>query len=334
MLKKILLSFILIMIIFTTSCSNGKHYDEQEYMLDIEYQDDFKILQLTDLHLGMKDDLDVHFDVIKKTVSQANPSLIVITGDLFTFATRRVVKEFVNFFDSFNIPWTLTFGNHDEQCFFSIDWLTNYFNEQSKNGSNLVFIDHQDDDVYGNANFVINLNKEEKIFEQLYILDSNRYNFSSFSGYDCLHQNQIDWYERMVNYTTKLNNNEVVPSMLFLHIPLCEFHDIYEQNINNKNNTNNIVSGEKNEEECNSLINTGMFEKIKELKSTRVVSCGHDHINDYHVTYQEEGYNDIELIYGIKSTNRIYHDLDMIGGKLFTIHNDHTISYEDIFVKY
>ena len=51
MKKKILP--ILMMSLFCTSCGNGVSYSVEEYRTTMEFHDDFKIMQLTDLHLGI-----------------------------------------------------------------------------------------------------------------------------------------------------------------------------------------------------------------------------------------------------------------------------------------
>ena len=99
--------------------------DKETFRLCIEKEKDFRILQLTDLHLGFgplsrkKDALAM--EAVRKTVQKAEPELIVITGDaIFPFLpktgtrdNRRQAIRFTEFVDSFAIPYTMVFGNHD-----------------------------------------------------------------------------------------------------------------------------------------------------------------------------------------------------------------------------
>ena len=161
MSKKGLFLFPSIMAICLSACA-VKNYEAKDYVLKMNYSDDFRILQLTDTHVGDKDNMKLHYDFMDLTIKDANPDLIVITGDVFTFASKGTAKEFFNWLEGHNVPWTLTFGNHDEQCFFSIDWLTGYLNglnaKREKDGSShCYFKDLQDDDIQGNSNFIINL---------------------------------------------------------------------------------------------------------------------------------------------------------------------------------
>ena len=193
-----------------SACGGSKTYQPKDYVLELNYSSNYRILQLTDVHIGDKDNTKLHYDFMDLTIKDANPNLIVITGDVFTYASKGTAKDFCSWLDSHQIPWTLTFGNHDEQCWFSIDWLTGYLNELNekriKDGSSYcVFNDLQDDEVQGNSNFAINLTNGGHVFEQLIVMDSNRYNYNGYFGYDYFHQDQIDWYINLVTETKKDN---------------------------------------------------------------------------------------------------------------------------------
>lgn len=323
-MRKNLLLFPAVAVMSLTACS-GVRYQPQDYIAGtIEYKTDFRILQLTDTHIGDKDNTKLHYDFMDLTIKEANPDLIVITGDLFTFASKGTAKDFFNFIDSYGVDWTCCFGNHDEQCFFSIDWLTGYLNNF---GSHCIFKDIQDDDVHGNSNFAINLTKEGKVFEQLIVMDSNRYNYSGYFGYDYFKQNQIDWYSRLVDETTKQNDNVVVPSLMFYHIPLPEVNDAWAAA--EKGEAVNINNGKQEEAPCNPDYNSGFFDVILEKGSTKGMYFGHDHINNYIINYKG-----IDFAYGIKATDRVYFDDSLLGGRVITLHDDHTMSYTDYYNTY
>ena len=310
-----------------TSCGKVRH-EPGEYTLQLDYKEDFRILQLTDTHIGDKDNTQLHYDFMDLTINEAHPDLIVITGDVFTFASKHTAKEFVKFMDSHNIPWTLTWGNHDEQCFFSMDWITSYLNNY---GSYCLFKDIQNDDVQGNANFAINLMKDSKVFEQLIIMDSNRYYFGNYFGYDYFKQDQIEWYERLVDHTA-MENGGIVDSLMFYHIPLPEVRDAWkaaEEDPSLIITPEGSKKWEQGEEPCNPDYNSGFFEVIKGKHSTKGMYFGHDHINDYLVKY--EG---IDFGYGIKATDRVYSDATLLGGRVITIKGDHTLSYQDYYHTY
>ena len=319
-MKRRILPLSFVSLLAVTACS-GHHYgDMSQYVAaEFNYKNNFRILQLTDLHLSDKDTRDIHYKFMDLTVNDAKPDMIVVTGDLFTFASMNVAKELFDYLDSKGVPWTVTLGNHDEQCYFSVDWVTNYLNNY---GSNCVFKDLQDDDLQGNCNFVINLKENGKVRDQIFIMDSNRYYYGDYFGYDFFKPEQIQWYEDMVKYT-KDQNGGTVNSLMFYHIPLPEINDAWEkgEKIYDK--------GEKREACCPPDYNSGFFKKIKELGSTSAMFFGHDHVNNFINKY--EG---VIFGYGIKSTDRIYHADDMMGGRVIILKDDHSLDYQHIYHQY
>ena len=91
MKKKILP--ILIMSLFCTSCGQSINYSIEEYRTTLEFHDDFKILQLTDLHLGIESDLAKQLGFLCKSIDEANPDLIILTGDNFMYGSKGIVKN-------------------------------------------------------------------------------------------------------------------------------------------------------------------------------------------------------------------------------------------------
>lgn len=325
MKKIIALILVVVMCILCCGCGKESSYEASDYMLNVDYKDDFKILQLCDLHLANKDNRQIHYDYLDGVIKEAKADMIVVCGDLFTFADKTVPKELFAFLDSYGIPWTVTFGNHDEQCYFSIDWLTNYLNNF---GSNCVFKDIQDDDVFGNANFVVNLNKNGKIQEQVFILDSNRYNYGEYWGYDYIKDDQIEWYENMVKYTTS-KEGHTVPSIAFFHIPVPEFQTAWDEAEQKIGKDAVYEYGEIHEPVSCPKYNSGFFDSVLKMKSTNALLCAHDHVNNWLVNYKG-----VDLCYGVTSTDRIYYYEGMIGGQVITIHNDGSLSYDRIYREY
>ncbi len=327
--KKIFLVLIAVSLCAALLCGcsyKQKRYKPEDYILEVEYKKDFKILQLNDIHLANKDNRREQYDYLDGTIKAADPDMIIMCGDLFTFADKTVALELFDFIDSYGVPWTLTFGNHDEQCYFPIDWVTNVLNNY---GSNCVFKDIQDDDVFGNSNFAINLMEGSKIKKQIIMIDSNRYNYGEYIGYDYIKQDQIDWYERIVNYTTKQNDGQTVKSLAFFHIPLPEFDTAWNEASHGGSIDTEYISGQQGEDTCCPQINSGLFDKMLELGSTEGVFVAHDHKSDYIVKYKG-----IILAYGVNSTDRIYYTDGLIGGRVITICDDGSLEFNDILHSY
>ncbi len=133
--KKILFSLPIILC-FVTGCVAKKTYPCSKYITTVEWKNkdkDFRILQLCDIHLSQSDIYEKHFKLLDKTIKQANANLIVLNGDSFTYADKSVVAKLFAFIDSYDIPWTFTFGNHDDQGYYSDTYI------QRKLGKNTVF---------------------------------------------------------------------------------------------------------------------------------------------------------------------------------------------------
>ena len=328
-MKKNVLLFPSILALSLVSCASGVKHDISEYILKADYTSNYRILQLTDVHLSDKDNLDTHFKFMDLTINDANPDMIIVTGDLFTFASKTTAKRFFDFIDGHGKPWTVTFGNHDEQCYFSVDWMTSTLNSY---GSHCLFKDIQDDDVQGNANFAINLMQGDAIFEQLIVMDSNRYYYGDYFGYDCFKQNQIDWYSSLIDYTTEQNHG-VVPSLMFYHIPLPEINKIWDPEKLELNTGADIIVKQANtaqgEKACPPDYDNGFFDVIKSKGSTTGMYFGHDHVNDFIVNYQG-----IDFAYGVKATDRIYYGESQLGGRVITLKDDHSVEYTDIHHTY
>ena len=316
-MKKNIVPLFFTTALLLTACGS-KSYSPSDYVVGtLPYRDGFKILQLTDIHMSDKDDQDLHYAFMDKLITEANAAndvdFMVVTGDLFTFASRGTAERFFKFLDGYGIKWSVVFGNHDEQTYFPVDWMTSYLNNF---GSNCIFKDLQDDKVQGNCNFAINVMDGAKIKKQLIFMDSNRYYFGSYFGYDFFKQDQIDWYADLVDYTKSQNGGTSVDSLMFYHIPLYEINAAYEEGTLKYDGPNGNGDG-KREKTCPPDENSGFFDVIKEKGSTKAMFFGHDHINTF-----ESDYQGVKFCYGIKSTDRIYYDEDLLGYQTITLDGD------------
>ncbi len=312
-----------------TGCGT-KNYSEDEYMLYTAWKEDsseYRILQLGDIHQSQSDLHEEHFDVIDRTIKKADPDLIVINGDAFTFADKHTVKKVFQHFDDKGIPWTFTFGNHDDQGYYSDTYIQRLLsgNIKSTQYKNVLFRDHVNDEVTGRSNFVINLKSGDEIKYQLYCLDSNNYNFDTM-GYDIVKQDQIDWYENMVKYSLKNFGN--VKSSMYLHIAPPEAVIDWE-NMDKEH----CIIGDMQEGLGSPSKDLHIVQKILDLGVTQSIHANHDHANDAVFKYK-----DIYFAYGVHATNRIYNDADGVkfGGSLLRINKADTtkLIFENIYTLY
>jgi len=91
----------------------------------------------------------------------------------------------------------------------------------------------------------------------------------------------------------------------------------------------NINGGVQQEDPCSPKYNSHFFDVIKEKGSTTGMYFGHDHVNNYIVRYQG-----IDFGYGIKATDRVYYQDSILGGRVITIKEDHTMDYQDYLHTY
>ena len=126
--------------------------DEETFTLRIPSDRDYKILQLTDLHLGFgifsgkKDRLALA--AVTELIRRTKPDLLVLTGDSVfpffpksgTMNNRKQAQKLLEFLDSFQIPYTLVFGNHD--CEMGSTCNKEQLSDIFATGKNAIFTNH------------------------------------------------------------------------------------------------------------------------------------------------------------------------------------------------
>lgn len=344
-MNKKLLMLIPATALLLTGCVGNQHFDVSSYVKDVKWErtdKDYRVLTLGDIHFSLTDNYEQHFKVMQKTIDDADPDLIVINGDAFTFATKQTVAVLFTWLDTrvnnsgHAIKWTFTFGNHDDQGQYADTWIP----QQMSSGKyqNCVCPDLkaiEGDDVTGRTNFVLNIKKNDTLKYQIYIFDSHSYNFQKFEGtyknegmgywYDFIKEDQVDWYERMINETAN-----GVKSSAFFHIPLPEFNDLFDRTGEVWTLKAEAIIGDGAEALVSSpQINTGLYAKMVELGLTQSVTASHDHVNNFVCKTSDNIY----LTYGTHADNRIYYEKDKIGGQVLNIKDDGTISFENIITE-
>lgn len=332
--KNVLMILIICVLTFPLFSCGEVNYDKSEYTLKYEIgTDKFKILQLTDIQIGSNDELTQTLSNVNAIITKSNPDYIVLTGDQFQSgeisksSQYTIITSIFNCINSYNLPWSFVFGNHDDEGMHSKYEIVNI----AKDYSNCLFLSGSAD-TYGNGNYVVNLTNDNITRYSLIMLDSNKYRtyFPFYSGYDYIHDNQIRWYEHVIKEIAtekygdyNIESGHVCPSILFFHIPIPEFQTAYNLYENGE------ISGiGKNEESvCCPNQNTGLFDKVLELKSTTGIFVGHDHVNHSLLLYEN-----IYLGYGVKSSQNSYYNENVIGGFEITINTDNSLSFNQLFI--
>lgn len=288
-------------------CSDQfKQVDDETFALAIPKDMDFRILQLTDLHLGFgplsKRADHLALEAVRKIIEQSEPHLIVLTGDsIFPFLpragtlnNRRQAQKLTEFLDRFAVPYTLVFGNHDCELF-SIcgkEELAALY----KQGRYCIFTEGRRD-LTGVGNFLIELVDDSgKVLLPLVMLDSNMYGKGGwfFSGFDRIHNDQVDWCMQRLNALKR--EYPGIKAMAFFHMPLREFKEAYEKmKLGDKNVIYRHGSiAEKGEYFGISKFEGTFFDKAAENGVIKWIFCGHDHMNTLSLVYRG-----IQMTYGM-----------------------------------
>lgn len=160
-----------------------------DFRVQVKDKNNFRILQLTDMQVidaeqrrypeRLRDD-EVErwhtwlvgkncYDPIRTSVAKTNPDLIIITGDLVYASfddAGTAFDGFLDFMDSFGIPWAPVFGNHDNETAKGIDWQC----ERLTRAKNCLFARGN---VTGNSNYTVGLYDGDMLLRVLYMMDSN-----------------------------------------------------------------------------------------------------------------------------------------------------------------
>ncbi len=323
----------LLAVLFLSSCQTEgaleKPYEEYRNVLSFK-EETFNILQLTDIHWTYvtkikeaKDYLETLFLDAKK--EKGHIDLVAVTGDFFLEANKSIAKELFSLLSSWDTPIAITYGNHDKEGEWSLDWL-NKMVSTSKN-----FIAKTiDDNIYGDTNYYIDIQDGTNLLWQIYMIDSNSLapkNFLRYQ-YDCVHEDQVRWMKGVADRSKK--GSSYLPSLGFLHIPPKEYGSAEE--ILKKDPSKSLL-GENHEKACPTLISSSFFETAKEI-NMKGMFFGHDHANDSVTEY--EG---MLMGYGVKSNTELYYHKDekgftLTGYAVYELRKDQSWSIQHTYVDY
>lgn len=258
--------------------------------------DTFKIMQIADTQEGAKVSPDT-IDLINAALEHENPDLVVYSGDqIWNKASFKgskdkvtaVLNELTLPVRKRKIPFTICFGNHDRQV-----GLTNEEQFEIYKGFD-YFIGESVDGIDGTANHIIEIKDGNELKFLVYLIDSHS---NLKIGYDCVHQNQIEWYRNTRDKYEK-NYGRLIPSVVIQHIPVCEIFELLSEvkkgtkgavrgfrthtnrfYILNYNKVNK--EGFMKESPADPQQNSGEFSAFKEKGEVIGVYFGHDHNNSF-----------------------------------------------------
>ncbi len=302
----------------------------------------FKILIFSDIQEGPSYDPRT-LDGMNGILELTHPDLVILNGDNIIDCRdyeeySRTLDAFVSPMEKRGIPWTHVFGNHDEECNFGMrkaefqKIYEAYPHSVAYSAEGLPGVGNHILPVYG---------KNDNLAFVLYGIDSGAYiwesgidrrlikkstlphSFVPNTDYAFIDTRQVMWY---YDASTRLEEmyHRKIPAIMFFHICLHEFELIA------KNPENTAMTGEKNEDICPGMLNTGLFAAAVQRGDIMGIYCGHDHVNTYEGTYfgiklgfcSNIGFSTYGLPGDDKQKNRIR------GARLITLSCDHPSSFD------
>ncbi|KAJ4389505.1 Phosphatase dcr2 [Gnomoniopsis smithogilvyi] len=256
----------------------------------------FKIMQVSDMHLSTgvgvcRDEMPEHpdgvrceadprtLDFVTRVLEDEKPDLIVLSGDQINGDTapdaQSAIFKYAQLFIKHKVPYISIFGNHDDEG--AAGAALSRANQMalvetlpyslSKSGP---------DDIDGVGNYyveVLGKGSAKHSAVTVYMLDSHSYspNERRFKGYDWIKKSQIDWFRQTAQGLKKKHKEytHVHLDIAFIHIPLPEYRD-WDQ----------VLVGEAREGVTAPTYNSGFRDALVE-QGVVMVSCGHDHANEY-----------------------------------------------------
>ena len=309
---------------------------------------DFKVMQITDVHLGggfisyKKDKKCIN--CVMTMVQNEKPDLIIFTGDnIFpipymagTINNYMIAKTFIIMAEQTGAYYTTAFGNHDTEAFayFNRHSMSELF--ESKKWKHCIY--EAAEGVSGESNQVILVrNTAGEITKTLMVVDSNDYIDTSLKStlnwlYDTIHEDQVTWAKGQMEYIRSLPNGSNAQALVFMHIPVSEYHIAFEELRNNNfaDTADSKLLGGWNDEKDDPLPGgrvwyggcseyedptpeqlAGLDMFFEEMQPyMEAIFCGHDHVNNCQIEYKG-----VLLSYSYSVDFLAYTDIDKIGSQ-------------------
>ncbi len=275
-------------------------------MLRFNSDHKFKIMQIADTQEIPAVSPDT-LSLINNALDREKPDLVIFTGDQIKGYSKKFKKDpaiiestidiLVEPIAKRNIPFMVTYGNHDAQC--GVDNRGQY--KFYAKYDNFISGDLRNSDDVGTADIQIYSSTEDKPVFELYIIDSHG-KAKDGAGYAPVDKKQIEWYVSR-REQLKAENGDYLPSLVFQHIPVPEFFDVikkvpkgtkgavpaygaHENEYFVLNDETIAEGGFMLESPASPDVNTGEFEAMSEKGDVLGIYVGHDHNNSFVVKYK------------------------------------------------
>ena len=257
----------------------------------------FRIMQIADT----QEIPAVSPDTIKlicAAVDKEKPDLVVFTGDQIKGYSsfflgekgkknaENTIKALIRPLEDRNIPFTMTFGNHDGEAALR----KNEQFELYKQSPMFVYADEASEDE--KATFCLSI--DDKFL--IYLFDTHSKNPDG--GYSSVTPEQLEWYR-----TVRDSYEKPLPSLAFQHIPTPEYFDVIKKVSRFTKGSVRAFGNHKDEfftldpdktglrdfmreSPATSAVNAGQIDAFLEKGEMLGIYVGHDHNNSFVANYK------------------------------------------------
>ena len=319
--------------------------EDGDYTFTVPEGQELNILNLTDIHIGggwgsLQTDRKA-LKAVETLIRYSRPDLITITGDTIfpivwsagTLNNRKAANLLTTLLDSMEVPYAVVFGNHETEgnnTTLTREELGRFFasKEYCLMQLDSTYTDADGNEVkpYGVGNYVIKVNEEDGTLNTaLVFIDSNDY--IPWAGgldwsYDRIHDDQIEWFKQKVDELDAPDARVLT----FFHIPLWEYGDAWAAAMDGDSDAQLHFgwAGETGGKSYPGVEDSHLFDVMTEFNNNDNeadcvgVFCGHDHYNNFSITYKG-----IRLTYGFSIDYLAYAGIKnqswQRGGQLITL---------------
>ena len=219
-------------------------FDKAKGIVTIPEGEELRILQLTDMQIidatqrrspGRLSEKEITnwapdrveencYAHSRSVVTQTDPHLILLTGDI-TYGefddSGRILRDFIRFMETFDIPWAPVWGNHDQESAIGNAAMC----EAYESAEHCLFRTETTDPADGTGNYAIRIYRGSELIEMVYMLDSHGCKHAADEAVrlpKSITENQM----RMVE-ENDAKAGKTVPGIVAFHIPTDDFFEAY-----------------------------------------------------------------------------------------------------------
>lgn len=248
----------------------------QQPQLKFNKDGEFKIVQFTDVHFKSNNPASVvALKRMNEVLDTEKPDLVIYTGDIvYAAPADSALMTVLDCVVSRNIPFVITFGNHDDELDKSRSELYDIARKMPYN-----CMPDRGDACSPDYVLPIKCRDGKQNAALLYCLDSHSYSkLEGVKGYGWFTNEQVAWFKNQSLQYTASNGGKPFPALAFFHIPLPEY-------LQAACDEHACLIGTRMEKVCSPELNTGMFTAMREAGDVMATFVGHDHDNDYAVMW-------------------------------------------------